>query len=228
MRACVFEPNRKIKNDTLRKFSGNIHEFQMWRDRIVDHLCRTNRQWRPILEVMQTWPTPISKEWLMTQSHGGYSGWEISEILEGFLIEWLSDSLYKRRTQLCGGTKGNGLEMWRWLFTEFQGGSDAVMLGGSRQLQDWPRCQKLDQLSQHLDDWCECLQMYGTELLNAPNVLRTVLLGVIFRSLRRSFLPNHTSRRGKKSSTGAKSRQYTDAKSYCLRLHGDLAVESVH
>ena len=151
----------------------------MWKDRIVDHLCRTNRHWRVILEQMQKWPGPITREWLMTQSHAGYGGWEISEILEGFLIEYLSDSLYKRRTQLCGGVPGNGLEMWRWLYLEFQGGSEAVMLGGSRRLQDWPRCNKMDQLSQHLDDWTECLQTYGSELLAAPGILRTMLLGII-------------------------------------------------
>ena len=128
---------------------------------------------------MQTWQGPITRDWLCTQSHGGYSGWEISEILEGFLIEYLSDSLYRRRVQLCGGTKGYGLEMRRWLFHEFAGGSEAVMLGGSRRLQDWSRCTKMEQLSQHLDDWVECLQQYGTELLAAPGILRTMVLGII-------------------------------------------------
>ena len=93
MQAARFEPDRKVKNDTLRKFSGSINEYQMWRDRIVDHLCRTNRHWRMILETLQVWQTPVTKEWLHTQSHAGHGGWEISEILEGFLIEWLSDSL---------------------------------------------------------------------------------------------------------------------------------------
>ena len=74
---------------------------------------------------------------------------------------------------------GNGFEMWRWLYQEFQGGSEAVMLGGSRRLQDFPRCTKLDQLSAHLDVWTECLNTYCTELLHAPGVLRSMLWGVI-------------------------------------------------
>ena len=124
MRGATFEPCRK-KNDALKKSGGNIAEYQLWRDRIIDHLCRTNRQWRHILETMQVWSCKITKQWLLAQSHAGFSGWEIAHILEGFLVEHLSDGLYRRRFQLCGGERGNGLEMWRWLVCEFQG-----MLGG--------------------------------------------------------------------------------------------------
>ena len=37
----------------------------------------------------------------------------------------------------------------------------------------------MDQLLQHLDDWTECLQTYGSDLLAAPGILRTLLLGII-------------------------------------------------
>ena len=83
----------------------------MWRDRMMDHLCRTNRHWRVILETLQVCPAPVRRSWLITQSHAGVSGWEIAQTLEAFLVDWLSDGLYKRRNQLCGGEKGNGLEM---------------------------------------------------------------------------------------------------------------------
>ena len=84
-KALTFEVDRK-KNDSLKKFSGNVGEYQMWRDRILDHLCRSNRRWRHVLETLQVLDTPVRKEWLMTQSDCGYSGWEISQILEGFLV----------------------------------------------------------------------------------------------------------------------------------------------
>ena len=176
--ALTFEVDRK-KNESLKKFSGNVGEYQMWRDRMLDHLCRTNRKWRSLLETMQTWNHPIRRDWLLTQSECGFSGWEIAQILEAFLVEWLSDGLYRRRVQLCGGEKGNGIEMWRWLYAEFQGGSDAVRLGGARRLQEWTRCNKMESLSAHLDDWVECLQTHCAELLAAPGILRTMILGVI-------------------------------------------------
>ena len=131
------------------------------------------------MEKIQVADQPISKGWLLNVSEGGNSGWALSEMLESFLIEWISDSMYRRRTQLSGGEKGNGFEMWRLLYAEFQGGSSAVQLGGIRRLQEWPRCNKLENLSAHLDDWVDCLQSHCTELIHAPGVLRTMLLGVI-------------------------------------------------
>ena len=127
------------KNEALKKFSGTLSEYQIWRERIVDHLCRSNRAWRKFLDALQKCPGPITKVCLSTQSEAGYNGWELSEMLEGFLVDQLSDSLYRRRKQLSGGERGNGFEMWRWLYNEFQGGSDAVNLGGARRLQDWTR-----------------------------------------------------------------------------------------
>ena len=77
MKGATFEPCFK-KNDALKKFPGNIQQYQVWRDRILDHLCRTNRHWRVILDTMQVWHTRVTKQWLMTQSHCGYTGWKIS------------------------------------------------------------------------------------------------------------------------------------------------------
>ena len=146
------EISRK-KNETLKKFSGNLADFQVWRDRVVDHISRDNRRWRGLLETLQHWQAPITREWLLTQSECGENAWDLSVMLEAFLVEHMNDSLYRRRRQLSGGVMGNGFEMWRWLFNEFQGGSDAIKLGGARRLQEWPRCTRLENLSAHLDDW---------------------------------------------------------------------------
>lgn len=82
----TFEIDRK-KNDSLKKFGGQVGEYQMWRDHILDHLCRTNHKWRHLLESLQTLNTPIRREWLLTQSEQGYGGWEIAQILDAFLVE---------------------------------------------------------------------------------------------------------------------------------------------
>lgn len=38
---------------------------------------------------------------------------------------------------------------------------------------------KIENLSQHLDDWVECLETHCTELLHAPGTLRSMILGVL-------------------------------------------------
>ena len=92
------------KNDSLKKFSGTVGEFQIWRDRIVDHLARDNHRWRGLLETLQTWQTPITVEWFQTQSECGYNASDLSQKLEAFLVEHMTDSLYRRRRQLAGGS----------------------------------------------------------------------------------------------------------------------------
>ena len=64
------------------------------------------------------------------------------------------------------------------------------MLGNSRRLQDFPRCSKLQNLSSHLDEWTECLNLYCSELLHAPGILRSMLLGVIPADFEDELLAN--------------------------------------
>ena len=60
-------------------------------------------------------------------------------MFESFVIDWLLKPMYTRRTQIAGGEFGNGFELWRRLFNEYQGGSDAVEFGGMRRLQEFPK-----------------------------------------------------------------------------------------
>ena len=54
---------------------------------MVDHISRDNSRWRSLLETLQTWQTPITREWLLTQSECGVNGWELSVKLEAFLVD---------------------------------------------------------------------------------------------------------------------------------------------
>ena len=41
----------------------------------------------------------------------------------------LGIGLYEKRVQLAGGMDGNGLELWRALLNEYEGGDEFVKLG---------------------------------------------------------------------------------------------------
>ena len=168
-------------NDALRKLDGESAKYKMWADRIIDHLVRGNTHWRVLLKSLQTCQNPITRAWLSSQWTFGANGWDLSEKLENFLCTWVTDRIYSRRTQLAGGESetGNGFEMWRKLYIEHHGGAEAIKLGGIRRLQEWPKCTSTANLAQHLDGWLECLETHNQELLNAPNVLRSMILGII-------------------------------------------------
>ena len=146
---------------------------------MVDHMCRSNQCWRHVLDFIQTGTNPVTEAWLRNENIDGVNAWELSVMFESFIIDLLPKNMYHRRTQICGGEFGNGFELWRRLYLEFQGGDDAVQFGGMRRLQEFPKCENTAKLSEHLDDWLEVLSTYGTELESCPRLLRNMVLGMI-------------------------------------------------
>ena len=162
-KACVFEPNRK-ENKLLFVFTQEAKDYKNWRNRITDHMCRSTQQWRQILDFIVTGTTAIRKDWLLANNVLGINGWDLSMMLEAFIVDWLPRSMYNRRTQWAGGDFGNGFEFWRRMYIEYQGGSEAVEYGGIRRLQEFPRCSNISKLGEHLDDWLDVLTTHGAEL----------------------------------------------------------------
>ena len=179
-RTSTFDISYK-PNESLKKFDGDSAKYRTWSDRMLDHLARANTQWRHLIKGLQIAEFPITKAWLLDQWIDGHNGWELSERLETFLCMWVSDKIYGRRVQLAGGEsqQGNGFEIWRKLYLEHHGGAEAVKLGGIRRLQEWPKCKDASHLAQHLDSWLECLETHNQELMHAPNILRSMILGII-------------------------------------------------
>ena len=174
----IFEPSRK-ENKLLFVFTQDAKDFKLWRNRIMDHFCRSTQLWRWILEYVKKGPSMFHEKWLRNTNVAGVNAWDLSTILEAFLVDWFPKSMYNRRTQLAGGEFGNGFEMWRRLYIEYQGGSEAVEFGGVRRLQEFPRCTQVNKLSEHLDDWLDVLTTYGSELEHCPRMLRNMVMGVI-------------------------------------------------
>ena len=137
---------------------------------------------------------PIKKQWLLGQNIDGISGWDLSTMLESFMVDWFPKNMYRRRVQLAGGELGNGFEMWRLLHIEYRGQNDTVEFGGVRRLQEFPRCTDLKACSAHLDDWLDILCQYGSELEHCPKLLKSMVLSTIPKQYEDELLtkPEHT------------------------------------
>ena len=155
---------------------------------MVDHFCRSTQKWRQVLAYVQTGNTAITKSWLLENNIEGINAWDFSTMVESFLVDYFPRSMYNRRVQLSGGEMGNGFEMWRRLFSDFQSGSTAVECGGVRRLQEFPKCTSLSKLSEHLDDWTDVLTAYGSELEHCPRLLRNMVLNIIPKNLEDEIL----------------------------------------
>ena len=204
---CIFEPSRK-ENKNLFTFTQDAKDYQIWRNRMVDHFCRSTQKWRQILEYVQTGNSPIRKSWLLDNNIEGVNAWDLSTMVESFLVDYFPRSMYNHRVQLSGGEMGNGFEMWRRLFIDFQGGSTAVEFGGVRRLQEFPKCTSLSKLSEHLDDWTDVLATYGSELEHCPRLLRNMVLSIIPKNLEDEILDQ---------GDDPKFRTYVDIIQWCKR-----------
>ena len=104
----------------------------------------------------------------------------------------MNGNLYERRRQFTNNEPGNGFEAWRQLFQEFAGGSAIANVGAFRRIQEYPRCEDLNKLGQHLAEWEELITEYGKNLQSCPMELRTMTLGIIPRSYEDELLPKES------------------------------------
>ena len=76
----------------------------------------------------------------------------------------ISDTLYPGREALAGGEEGNGLELWRNLFWEHEGGDTAVQIHGIRSFHAFPKCSNIKDLNIHLGQWFKLRAQYAFDM----------------------------------------------------------------
>ena len=86
-KASIFEISRK-SNPLIFVLTQSVSDFKMWRERMVDHMCRSTHVWRKTLEFTFKLPAPISKACLVNNNIEGVNAWDISTMLELFLVDW--------------------------------------------------------------------------------------------------------------------------------------------
>ena len=85
----------------------------------------------------------------------------LSADLWSFLLRWIGPTLYLRRTKMGQNIEGNGFELWRKLFLEYEGSDKLMQIAGRSKLQEFPACTNVRHLNQHVDDWMHLFYTYG-------------------------------------------------------------------
>ena len=65
----------------------------------------------------------------------------------------MGDHVYSRRVQMVNGETCNGLELWRRLYVENEGGAEQVVMAGLRRLHNFPQCPDRSKLGAWLGEW---------------------------------------------------------------------------
>ena len=83
---AVFEISRK-SNPLLYTFTSSVADFQMWTDRMTDHLCRSTQRWRHVLDFIAKSTVPVKKSCLVANNLDGINAWDIATMLESFMVD---------------------------------------------------------------------------------------------------------------------------------------------
>ena len=87
----------KKRSDTLKIFDNTRDNYEIWHDRLVDHIAQNCMMWKSILEYVETYPTKITRAETEGLDCMGVGAWELSLKLENFLVLWIDEKMYKRR-----------------------------------------------------------------------------------------------------------------------------------
>ena len=174
----------KKTSNKLKVYYGSQIDFDNWAKQFVNHMARVHIHWRYALNWMSNCDEDLSFAALCRQHVGPLQepAEDLAIKLEATLLDYLPDSLAKRRIQLSGGTSQecNGFTMWRRLHRDYQGSGDAVEYAGTEALREYGRCGKISELSAHMDGWLSLLDRYGGALMEAaPRIVRSMFLDII-------------------------------------------------
>ena len=176
------------QNDKLKLFSGSPLDFDTWAKGFIHHMSKVQIHWRYLLGWLSTHDGDLTLDHLMTMSIGPHNepAEDLSVKLESTLVDYLPIGLVNRRVQLSGGPdqECNGFAMWRRLHREFKGSGEAVEYAGTEALKEYRRCDRVADLSAHMDAWLSMLNRYGAELQYSPRMVRSMFLDIIPKELK--------------------------------------------
>ena len=75
---------------------------------------------------------------------------------------------------MAGDVEGNGFELWRQLFAQFEGGDEVMKLDGRTNLQNFPIITSKAGITDTFRDWRSQMLKYGTDIGKATK--RTMFL----------------------------------------------------
>ena len=145
-------------------FDGKIEDYRYWRNKLTDHVAKDNEHWRILLAGAQNQPHHIEPRWLVGLRFGNKTGWDLSLDLWNLISDRVNKSYYEKRIRMAYGNEGNGFELWRRFFTDFQGSDEVVQNDGRTQLQTFPTLTNSSHMMDRLDEWQELMSMYGQDI----------------------------------------------------------------
>ena len=159
--------DQKKPSKELKSFDGDLAFYDSWRRRVRDHFVSVNCNYGLIFDTIESTKVPINWSTLaMTRNQQlPFMNWEWAAThIWTFIGGYLSDDIMRRRMTLTNGQDYNGLELWRALYAENNGGSTELAVLERGWFIDFPKCDKPHELQPHLSAWIQLKNKYGLGL----------------------------------------------------------------
>ena len=177
-----------------KEFTGSAEKYKIWADRIKDHFKERNSDWNYIFKLIESSKSPIWKHSLGQSTVGDSSRssavdfqW-ITSHLWTFIGKHVTEVVYSRRMTLTNGEEDHGMELWRALFVENEGGAEQVIVGGMNNLHSFPRCDRPENLQTYIGYWQQTRMQYGQGLPDGH--LRTMSLNILPLAVKKEVREN--------------------------------------
>ena len=157
----------KKVSKALNLFDSNPVHYRNWADRVKDHCKEVNPSYSYIFELIEKEKQPIDMNALQlyTLPNGVVvdMNW-VAKHLWSFIGRNVTDTVHGRRLTLTQNQEDNGIELWRALFVENEGGAEQVQLGGMNSLHSFPQCPGVSDLQHWVGQWQITRQRFGNDL----------------------------------------------------------------
>ena len=147
--------DKKVSKE-LKSFDGIAANDKQCHTRVRDHCHMFNPDWRRLLNLVEKSHAPITWAYMGISKIDALRPQDLVAIahdLWAFLGSVMTDAIHPRRQALAAGEDGNGLELWRALYYQYEGGSVQVHLQGIRSFHSSPQCKRLQDLNVHIGQW---------------------------------------------------------------------------
>ena len=171
--------DKKVSKQLI-PFDGDVYHYKSWSNRVKDHCNEVNTNYMFVFDLVESQKLPIQLH--NCQTTGLSSGAEcdfrqVAPLLWSFLRNNVNDKVHERSLELTFNQAGNGLELWRALFVENEGGAEQVQLGGMTSLHSFPQCPSAADMQHYIGQWQITRQKFGAGL---PDIhLRQMFLNML-------------------------------------------------
>ena len=158
--------SKKISRE-INPFKGVSIHYKTWHHRMRNNWVRENTGYATLIKMIEAETSPMTWEII---KHGVMLSGKMVDLVYVATQMWssigdhLDDTMFDRMSQLASGEDENGVELWRRLWSDHEGGGEQVKAAGLTNLHNFPKCDRAENVTSWMSEWNACRLLHGSGL----------------------------------------------------------------